>query len=71
VGIPALRDPAAGELVEDGFQALCERIDVLPCLMDAAIFASDRCCVGCHPVPPTSFGIIIAGMPSSSTIIRP
>ncbi len=36
----ALADPAAYELVEDGFQALCERIDVLPCLMDAAIFAS-------------------------------
>jgi hypothetical protein len=36
----ALADPAAYTFVEDGFQALCERIDVLPCLMDAAIFAS-------------------------------
>ena len=36
----ALADPAAYELVEDGFQALCVRIGVLPCLMDAAIFAS-------------------------------
>jgi hypothetical protein len=36
----ALADPAAYTFVEDGFQALCQRIDVLPCLMDAAIFAS-------------------------------
>ncbi len=36
----ALADPAAYTFVEDGFQALCEHIDVLPCLMDAAIFAS-------------------------------
>lgn len=36
----SLGDLAVYELVEDGFQALCARIDVLPCLMDAAIFAS-------------------------------
>jgi hypothetical protein len=36
----SLGDLAVYELIEDGFQALCARIDVLPCLMDAAIFAS-------------------------------
>jgi hypothetical protein len=36
----SLSDLAVYELVEEGFHALCARIDVLPCLMDAAIFAS-------------------------------
>jgi hypothetical protein len=35
-----LSDHSYYELVSDGFQALCERAGVLPCLMDAAIFAS-------------------------------
>jgi len=35
-----LSDPSYYEMVSDGFQALCERAGVLPCLMDAAIFAS-------------------------------
>lgn len=35
-----LSDPSYYEVVSDGFQALCERAGVLPCLMDAAIFAS-------------------------------
>jgi hypothetical protein len=35
-----LADQSYYEIVEDGFQALCARAGVLPCLMDAAIFAS-------------------------------
>ncbi len=36
----ALSEAPVYELVLDGFQALCHRAGVLPCLMDAAIFAS-------------------------------
>lgn len=36
----SLSDEAYYEFVSDGFQALCERAQVLPCLMDAAIFVS-------------------------------
>lgn len=36
----ALSEAPVYELVLDGFQALCDRAGVLPCLMDAAIFAS-------------------------------
>ena len=35
-----LADPAYYGLVSDGFQELCAAADVLPCLMDAAIFSS-------------------------------
>jgi hypothetical protein len=36
----ALSDPGYYEFVSDGFQALCATAGVLPCVMDAAIFAS-------------------------------
>lgn len=36
----ALGDEGYYSFVEDGVQAVCEAIGVLPCLMDAAIFAS-------------------------------
>jgi len=35
-----LSDPGCYELFLDGFQELCRRAGVLPCMMDAAIFAS-------------------------------
>jgi hypothetical protein len=36
----ALVDPSCYAFVSDGFQQLCEQSDILPCLLDAAIFAS-------------------------------
>lgn len=35
-----LSEEAFYQFVSDAFQALCREVDVLPCLMDAAIFAS-------------------------------
>lgn len=40
ISAAALSDPSYYNLVSDGFQNLCRRADVFPCLMDAAIFAS-------------------------------
>jgi len=36
----ALSDPNYYNFILDGFQALCRKADILPCVMDAAIFSS-------------------------------
>lgn len=36
----ALSDRGYYELVSDGIQALCKKADILPCMLDAAIFSS-------------------------------
>jgi hypothetical protein len=40
LSVTALGDPAYYGLVSDGFQALCAAAGIMPCMMDAAIFAS-------------------------------
>jgi hypothetical protein len=36
----ALSDPHYYNLVSDGIQTMCKQSDVLPCVLDAAIFSS-------------------------------